>query len=50
MTILLEMKMILINIWITFTYNSVKHFNIAPKDWKFSSFKKYVKQEFYQED
>lgn len=31
-------------------YNSVKHFNIAPKDWGFSSFKKYVKQGFYQED
>ena len=31
-------------------YNSVKHLNIAPKDWKFSSFKKFVKQGFYQEN
>ena len=31
-------------------YNSVKHLNISPKDWKFSSFKKFVKQGFYQED
>ena len=28
----------------------MKHLNIAPKDWGFSSFKKYVKQGFYQED
>ena len=31
-------------------YNSVKHLNILPKDWDFSSFKKFVKQGFYQED
>ena len=31
-------------------YNSVKHLNIAPKDWEFSSFKKFVKQGFYKED
>ena len=31
-------------------YNAVKHLNIAPKDWEFSSFKKFVKQGFYQED
>ena len=31
-------------------YNSVKHLNILPKDWDFSSFKKIVKQGFYQED
>ena len=31
-------------------YNSVKHLNISPKDWQFSSFKKIVKQGFYQED
>ena len=31
-------------------YNSVKHLNISPKDWQFSSFKKFVKQGFYQED
>jgi hypothetical protein len=24
--------------------------NISPKDWQFSSFKKFVKQGFYQED
>ena len=31
-------------------YNSIKHLNISPKDWEFSSFKKFVKQGFYQED
>lgn len=31
-------------------YNSVKHLNIVPKDWEISSFKKYAKQGFYQED
>ena len=31
-------------------YNSVKHLNIAPKNWEFSSFKKYVKQGFYEEN
>ena len=31
-------------------YNCVKHLNIVPKDWEFSSFKKFVKQGFYQED
>ena len=31
-------------------YNSVKHLNIVPKDWEFSSFKKFVKQGFYQEN
>lgn len=31
-------------------YNSVKHLNISPKDWEFSSFKKFVKQGFYQEN
>jgi len=28
-------------------YNSVKHYNIAPKDWKYSSFNKFVKNGFY---
>ena len=31
-------------------YNSDKHLNISPKDWEFSSFKKFAKQGFYQED
>ena len=31
-------------------YNSMKHLNIAPIVWEFSSFKKFVKQGFYQED
>ena len=28
-------------------YNSVKHYNIAPKEWKFSSFLKFVNDGFY---
>ena len=28
-------------------FNSVKHYNIAPKDWEFSSFNKFVKNNFY---
>lgn len=31
-------------------YNTVKHLNISPKDWEFSSFIKFVKQGCYQED
>lgn len=31
-------------------YNSMKHYNIAPKDWKFSSFQKFVKNGYYDED
>ena len=31
-------------------YNSTKHYNIAPKDWAFSSFKTYVNQGFYDID
>ena len=31
-------------------YNSWKHYKIAPKDWKFSSFNKYVKDGFYERD
>lgn len=31
-------------------YNSVKHFNIAPKDWEYSSFKKYVSNGYYSLD
>ena len=27
----------------------MKHYNIAPKDWEFSSFHKYVKRKFYEE-
>jgi len=28
-------------------YNSIKHYNIAPKDWKYSSFQKFVNNKFY---
>ena len=31
-------------------YNSVKHYNIAPKDWEFSSFKKFVADKWYEEN
>jgi len=31
-------------------YNSVKHYGIAPKDWKFSSFNKFVKIGVYEKD
>ena len=31
-------------------YNSVKHYGIAPKDWKFSSFNKFVINGFYDKD
>ena len=31
-------------------YNSVKHYNISPKDWEYSSFHKFVKNEYYDED
>ncbi len=31
-------------------YNSMKHYNIAPKDWEYSSFKKFVKNGFYEPD
>ena len=28
-------------------YNPMKHYNIAPKDWEYSSFMKYVNNKFY---
>ena len=31
-------------------YNSMKHYNIIPKDWKYSSFKKFAKLGLYDED
>ena len=31
-------------------YNSVKHLNIAPKDWEFSSFKKFAEKGLYEEN
>ena len=31
-------------------YNSMKHYQIAPKDWEFSSFKKFVKNGYYEID
>lgn len=31
-------------------YNPLKHYNITPKDWKFSSFNKFVQNGFYEQD
>ena len=31
-------------------YNSYKHYQIPPKDWKYSSFKKFVKLGYYNID
>ena len=31
-------------------YNSVKHYGIAPRDWKFSTFQKFVKNGLYEND
>ena len=31
-------------------YNPMKHYGIAPKDWEFSSFHKYVKNNMYEEN
>lgn len=31
-------------------YNSMKHHNITPKDWEYSSFKKFVKNGYYDID
>lgn len=31
-------------------YNSIKHHNIKPKDWKYSSFKKFVENQYYDID
>ena len=31
-------------------YNSVKHYGIAPKDWMFASFNKFVKSGVYEQD
>ena len=31
-------------------YNPTRHYNISPKDWKYSSFHKFVKQGFYNDD
>ena len=28
-------------------FNSMKHYNILPKNWKYSSFNKFVKNEYY---
>ena len=30
-------------------YNSMKHYQISPKDWEFSSFKKFVQKNLYNE-
>ena len=29
-------------------YNPMKHYNIAPKDWEYSSFKKFVEKGYYE--
>ena len=31
-------------------YNPYKHYNIAPKDWPFSTFHKFVKNDYYDEN
>ena len=31
-------------------FNSMKHYNIVPKDWKYSSFKKFVELGYYDEN
>lgn len=31
-------------------YNPTKHYNIAPKDWEFSSFSEFVEKGFYEQD
>jgi len=31
-------------------YNSMKHYNIPPADWEFSSFNKFVKQGYYEKN
>ena len=31
-------------------FNPMKHYNIAPKDWMFSTFNKFVKNNFYTEN
>ena len=31
-------------------YNSVKHYEIAPRDWNYSSFNKFVKMGYYEKD
>ena len=31
-------------------YNSMKHYHISPKDWKYSSFEKFVNLGFYDDD
>ena len=31
-------------------YNSMKHYNILPKNWNFSSFRHFVKNGYYEEN
>ena len=31
-------------------YNPMKHYNIAPKDWQYSSFNKFVEDGYYEKD
>ena len=31
-------------------YNPMKHYNIAPKDWKYSSFNKFVQNGHYEQN
>lgn len=30
-------------------YNPMKHYNVAPKDWKYSSFNKFVQNGYYEQ-
>ena len=31
-------------------YNSMKHYNVLPKDWKYSSFNKFVTNNYYEKN
>lgn len=31
-------------------FNPMKHYNIAPKDWTYSSFRKFIKNDWYEEN
>ena len=31
-------------------YNPMKHYNIAPQDWQYSSFNKFVEDGYYEKD
>ena len=31
-------------------FNPMKHYNITPKDWEYSSFQKFIKNHWYEEN